>query len=53
MIRTHPQVKGNINDALIRCIEECYACAQTCTACAEACRSCEKACQEAAASVTP
>ena len=37
IIRTHPDVKGNINKALIRCIEECYACAQACTACADAC----------------
>jgi len=37
MIRTHPDVRGNANDALIRCIEECYACAQVCTSCADAC----------------
>ncbi|WP_291618042.1 four-helix bundle copper-binding protein [Bradyrhizobium sp.] len=37
MISTHPQVRGNTNDALIRCIEECYSCAQTCTSCADAC----------------
>lgn len=37
MISSHPQVRGNINDALIRCIEECYACAQVCTSCADAC----------------
>ncbi|WP_181706096.1 four-helix bundle copper-binding protein [Chthonobacter rhizosphaerae] len=37
MISTHPHVKGNTNDALIRCIEECYDCAQTCTSCADAC----------------
>ena len=37
MISTHPDVKGNMNDALVRCIEECYACAQTCTSCADAC----------------
>jgi hypothetical protein len=37
MIRTHPQVRGQTNDALIRCIEECYSCAQTCTSCADAC----------------
>lgn len=37
MISTHPQVRGNTNDALIRCIEECYDCAQTCTTCADAC----------------
>ena len=37
MIRTHPDVKGNVNEALIRCIEECYSCAQACTSCADAC----------------
>ena len=37
MIGTHPHVKGNMNDALVRCIEECYDCAQTCTSCADAC----------------
>lgn len=37
MISTHPQVRGQTNDALIRCIEECYSCAQTCTSCADAC----------------
>jgi hypothetical protein len=37
MIRTHPHVQGNVNEALIRCIEECYDCAQTCTSCADAC----------------
>jgi hypothetical protein len=37
MISTHPDVRGKINDALIRCIEECYSCAQTCTSCADAC----------------
>jgi hypothetical protein len=37
MISTHPDVKGNMSEALVRCIEECYACAQTCTSCADAC----------------
>jgi hypothetical protein len=37
MIATHPQVRGQTNEALIRCIEACYDCAQTCTACADAC----------------
>jgi hypothetical protein len=37
IISTHPQVKGQINDVLIRCIEQCYDCAQTCTSCADAC----------------
>ena len=31
MIATHPDVRGSTNDALIRCIEECYSCAQVCT----------------------
>lgn len=37
MISTHPDVKGSVNDALVRCIDECYACAQTCISCADAC----------------
>ena len=37
IIGSHPHVKGNTNDPLIRCIEECYDCAQACTACADAC----------------
>ena len=37
MISTHPQVRGAVNDALIRCIEASYDCAQTCTVCADAC----------------
>lgn len=37
MIRTHPDVRGNTNDILIRCIEECYDCAQVCISCADAC----------------
>lgn len=37
MIGTHPQVRGNLNDSLIACIEECADCAQTCTTCADAC----------------
>ena len=39
MIGTHPAARGQTNDALIRCIEECYSCAQTCTSCADACLS--------------
>jgi hypothetical protein len=37
MISTHPNVRGDPGEALVRCIEECFACAQTCTACADAC----------------
>jgi hypothetical protein len=37
MIATHPDVRGNVNRALIAAIEEMYACAQTCTSCADAC----------------
>ena len=36
MMRAHPQLRGNIDDALIRCIEECYDCTQSCVACADA-----------------
>jgi hypothetical protein len=37
MISSHPSVRGNTNNALIRAIEACYACAQTCVSCADAC----------------
>jgi hypothetical protein len=37
IIRTHPDVRGNTNDVLIRCIEECFDCAQACVSCADAC----------------
>lgn len=37
VISTHPDVKGNVNESLTRCLEECYNCAQHCTACADAC----------------
>ena len=37
MIATHPDVKGDVNRALIEAIEAAYACAQTCTSCADAC----------------
>jgi Domain of Unknown Function (DUF326) len=37
MIATHPDARGSTNDALPRCIEECYSCAQACTSCADAC----------------
>ena len=37
MISTHPKMRGQSNDLLICCIEECYSCAQSCTACADAC----------------
>jgi hypothetical protein len=37
IIRTHPHVQGNVNDALARCIDECYDCAQVCISCADAC----------------
>jgi hypothetical protein len=37
MISTHPDVRGNYNATLVRCIDECFACAQTCIACADAC----------------
>jgi hypothetical protein len=37
MLAAHPDVHGNVNDALSAAIEECYACAMTCTSCADAC----------------
>jgi hypothetical protein len=37
IISTHPHVRGSSNDALVRCIEECYDCALICNACADAC----------------
>lgn len=37
MISTHPHVRGNTNDVLIRCIEACFDCEQACIACADAC----------------
>lgn len=37
MIAAHPSVQGNIDEALIRCIEECFSCAQSCYSCADAC----------------
>jgi hypothetical protein len=35
MLASHPQATPN--EALARCIEECFACAITCTSCADAC----------------
>jgi len=37
MIATHPDVRGNVNRALIDAIDAAYSCAQTCTSCADAC----------------
>jgi hypothetical protein len=37
MLRTHPHVRGSINDALLHCIEQCFDCAQACIVCADAC----------------
>lgn len=37
MVRTHPHVQGNMNETLVRCVDECYDCAQVCTSCADAC----------------
>ena len=45
MIRTHPNVKGDVNDTLLRCIDECYDCTWICISCADACLG-EKAVQQ-------
>ena len=37
MIVAEGPLDGGPADALLRCIEQCYACAQACTACADAC----------------
>ena len=37
MLQTNPAQPQVDQDALVRCIEECFDCAQTCTACADAC----------------
>lgn len=37
MISSHPQLRGDVNRALVAAIEAAYVCAQTCTACADAC----------------
>jgi hypothetical protein len=37
MISTHPDVRGNLSQPLVRCIEACFECAQTCISCADAC----------------
>ncbi len=57
IISTHPDVRGAVNEALVRCIDECFDCGQTCTACADAClgedmvqqmRQCIRACSDCA-----
>jgi len=37
MIATHPDVRGDVNQALIDAIDAAASCAQTCTSCADAC----------------
>lgn len=37
MIATHPHVRGNANDALVRAIDAIADCALICTSCADAC----------------
>lgn len=37
IIASHPDVRGNTNDKLIRAIEEMLNCGQVCTSCADAC----------------
>jgi len=37
MIAAHPHVRGEVNTALVRCIEACFDCAQVCVSCADAC----------------
>ena len=37
MLRTHPNLRGQVSHPLVNCIEACLACANTCTSCADAC----------------
>lgn len=37
MIATHADVRGDVNEALIACIEACFDCAQACVSSADAC----------------
>lgn len=37
MIASHPDVAGNVNDVLVRCVSECFSCAQICMSCGDAC----------------
>jgi len=37
MIATHPDVRGSVNDTLVRAIEHMLECAQICQSCADAC----------------
>ena len=37
MIKTHPQLRGSPDAALIACIEACLDCAESCIICADAC----------------
>lgn len=40
MLQTYPKDLGGVDpQALVTCIEECFACSQACTACADACLS--------------
>lgn len=39
MLDAHPWPGHVDREALVRCIEECYACAEACTSCADACLS--------------
>lgn len=36
MLRSHSEAHGPVNEAWIRCIEQCFDCGQTCTSCADA-----------------
>jgi hypothetical protein len=35
MLKTHPQATAN--EALARCVQQCFICSLTCTSCADAC----------------
>jgi hypothetical protein len=37
MIKTHPDVHGDLSEPLVKCIEECFECKQICISGADAC----------------
>lgn len=37
ILSTHPEIHGDLDKTLVRCIEACLDCAQVCRSCADAC----------------
>ena len=37
MLNTHPMTDGQVSDAVVACIEQCFRCGSVCASCADAC----------------